>query len=234
MHKISVARVLFLVGCDQLGYKLDPVFSLGSTLLDPLSFLKYQWIYLFIMLLRISLISISVVKGNFSYCPRNWNRRTQFRTFSFLTLVKKAVTISRHSEFPKKNFISSTTFLSYSVKVCIFVLQSKQTEFSAILKQQQNDNTSRLVFHQKRGLERGQLQNNCPLFVWQNQGNFIQSVFIQLNYSEDFNAANVFLFSFFTFLTPVQIIFVALHKQMLFAIDTLLHSTATPIITFKS
>ena len=33
---------------------------------------------------------------------------------------------------------------------CIFVLQSKVTEFSAILKQQQNDNTSRLVYAKKR------------------------------------------------------------------------------------
>ena len=36
-------------------------------------------------------------------------------------------------------------------------------------------------FRQKRGLERGQLQNNCLLFVWQHQGNFIQRV-ITLRY----------------------------------------------------
>ena len=58
----------------------------------------------------------------------------------------------------------------------IFVLQNKVTELSAILKQKQNDNTPRLVSRQKRGLERGQLQSNCPLIVWQNQGNFMQSV----------------------------------------------------------
>ena len=29
-------------------------------------------------------------------------------------------------------------------------------------------------------MERGQLENNCPLFVWQNQGNFMQSVIINL------------------------------------------------------
>ena len=53
----------------------------------------------------------------------------------------------------------------------------KLIEFSAISKQQQNDNMSRLVSRlEKRGLERGQLQNNCPLFVWQNQDNFVQSV----------------------------------------------------------
>ena len=62
--------------------------------------------------------------------------------------------------------------LSYS----IFVLQSQLTGFSAILRQQQTDNTSWLVSRQKRGLERGQLQNNCPLFVWENQCNFMQSV----------------------------------------------------------
>ena len=39
-----------------------------------------------------------------------------------------------------------------------FVLQSKLTEFSAILKQQQNDNKSRLISKQKRDLERGHLQ----------------------------------------------------------------------------
>ena len=27
----------------------------------------------------------------------------------------------------------------------------------------------------------GQLQNNCPLFVWQNQGNFMQSVITNVN-----------------------------------------------------
>ena len=37
----------------------------------------------------------------------------------------------------------------------IFVLQSKLTEFSAILKQQQNDNTSRLVSHQKEAWNEG-------------------------------------------------------------------------------
>ena len=37
-------------------------------------------------------------------------------------------------------------------------MQSNLTEFSAILKQQQNDNTSRLVSRQKIGLEGGQLQ----------------------------------------------------------------------------
>ena len=34
---------------------------------------------------------------------------------------------------------------------------------------------SRLVIRQKRGLERRQLQNNSPLFVWQIQDNFMQS-----------------------------------------------------------
>ena len=37
----------------------------------------------------------------------------------------------------------------------IFVLQSKLTEFSAILKQQQNDNTSRLVFRQREAWNEG-------------------------------------------------------------------------------
>ena len=43
-------------------------------------------------------------------------------------------------------------------KLPYFVLQRKLTEFSAILKQQQNDNMSRLTSRQKRGLEQGQLQ----------------------------------------------------------------------------
>ena len=33
-----------------------------------------------------------------------------------------------------------------------------------------------LISLQKRGLGPGQLQNNCPLFVWRNQGNAMQSV----------------------------------------------------------
>ena len=43
-------------------------------------------------------------------------------------------------------------------KLQYFVLERKLTEFSAILKQQKNDTMPRLVFRQKRGLERGQLQ----------------------------------------------------------------------------
>ena len=67
-----------------------------------------------------------------------------------------------------------------------FVLQRKLTEFSAILKQQQNDNMSRLVSHQKKRpgtraiTNSGKFQNNCPLFVWQNQDNFVQSVIIHV------------------------------------------------------
>ena len=66
--------------------------------------------------------------------------------------------------------------------------QSDRLEFLAILKQQQNDNTSRLVSRQKRGprmraiTNSGQLQNNCPLFAWQNQDNFMQSVIGTSNY----------------------------------------------------
>ena len=75
----------------------------------------------------------------------------------------------------------------------IFVLQSKLTQFSAILKQQQNDNTSPLVSRQKRPGTRaitnsGQLQNNCPLFVWQNEGNFMQNVIYPENCSALFNS----------------------------------------------
>ena len=47
--------------------------------------------------------------------------------------------------------------------------------------------TSRLVSRQKKrpGMRAitnsGQLQNNCPLFVWQNHGNFMQSVITLLS-----------------------------------------------------
>ena len=64
----------------------------------------------------------------------------------------------------------------------IFVLQSKLTDFSAILKQQKNDTASRLISPPKKRpgtraiINSAQLQNNCPLFVWQNQGSFMQSV----------------------------------------------------------
>ena len=102
-----MTRVLFLVGCDHPGYKLDSRLSLRFTLLDHFSsFLKYKWTYLCIRLLRISVISISIVERKFSYCPRNFKRRTQFKLSRFLPPVKKAVTISRHSKVRKKNFIS--------------------------------------------------------------------------------------------------------------------------------
>ena len=60
------------------------------------------------------------------------------------------------------NFFRRWTAKLLMIRVClsssIFALQSKLTEFSAIFKQQQNDNTSRLVSCQKRGQGRGQLQ----------------------------------------------------------------------------
>ena len=62
----------------------------------------------------------------------------------------------------------------------IFVLQSQLTEFSASLRQQQSDNTSQLVSHQKRGLEQRQLQNICPPFLWKNQGNFRVYLFLEI------------------------------------------------------
>ena len=96
-------------------------------------------------------------------------------------LIKLKWWIHRSSNFFRswtaKLLIISFCVLSCSISSC----RANWTEFSAILKQQQNDNTSRLVSRQKRGLERGQSQNNCPLFVWQNPGNFMQSVIKSTN-----------------------------------------------------
>ena len=70
----------------------------------------------------------------------------------------------------------------------IFVLQSQLSEFSAILSQQQNDTRLGWFRAKKRPGTRtitnsGQLQNNCPLFVWENQDKFMQSV---INYMISF------------------------------------------------
>ena len=48
-------------------------------------------------------------------------------------------------------------------------------DFQAILRQQQNDNNFRTL-DWFPAMERGQSQNSYKLFVWQNQGNFMQSV----------------------------------------------------------
>ena len=101
-----MTRVLFLVGYDHLGYKLDPRLSSRCTLLDPFLFLRHKWTHLCIKSLRISLITISIVKRNFSYCLRNFKRLTQFKLSRFSPPVKKLVTISRQSKFREKNFIS--------------------------------------------------------------------------------------------------------------------------------
>ena len=48
--------------------------------------------------------------------------------------------------------------------------------FSAIWGNRQQLSNLLLISRQKRGPGRGQLKNNCPLFVWRNQDNFKQSV----------------------------------------------------------
>ena len=65
----------------------------------------------------------------------------------------------------------------------IFVLQSKLTDSSSLLFWSNSRMTTRLVWFPVKKeawneaiTNSGQLQNNCPLFVWQNQDNFMQSV----------------------------------------------------------
>ena len=59
--------------------------------------------------------------------------------------------------------------------------QTGSFELSAILRQSENYNTSQLASCQKQAWKEGnykrqELQNDCLLFVWQNEDNFMQSV----------------------------------------------------------
>ena len=93
----------------------------------------------------------------------------------YLTKLKWCI----HCSFNSLLFRHSTVFV---FKLQYFRPQNQLTEFLATLRQQQNDNMFRLVSLPKERpgtrtvTHTGQLRNDCPLFVWQNQGNFIQSV----------------------------------------------------------
>ena len=99
-----MTRVLFLVGCDHLGYKMDPRLGSRCTL----------WT-LFVSKIQIDL-PVYKFTENFSYkqfllfyCLRNSKGLIQLkhpRSWPPPPPVKKAVTVSGQSKFRKKNWIS--------------------------------------------------------------------------------------------------------------------------------
>ena len=126
---------------------------------------------------------INVLYRNFVnlFCCNTWGSRGKIQS-SFLYCLRYACVMYDFFYFirkkkEKKKTLNCQTLnnLCLCLSCSIFVLQSKLTDSSF-----QNDNTSRFQPKKRPGTRAitnsGQLQNNCPLFVWQNQDNFMQSV----------------------------------------------------------